>query len=455
MIWRIICGCLIVGVTTLTSGCEESTGQTEQLQDRTVTPLPTVPPGSGPFFPMKSDVGFGVVDQAGTELIEPMFLVSQVYATRSKSSLCSRAGQESVILSNRRRWIVLDALGSRESPPPYRLVRGILNLGDSLFAIDSLAELNADDQWGRIPVIYDLKDRWNPPEGVVARGRVSEGKVAISLNGKLGYADRDGNVIVQPQFEHAEPFYEDRAAVCKQGRWGYINPDGKLVILLQYRGCSWFDSGVAIVKPYDQSETFLIDKDGKKLRDFPLSRNLPDGAFDGFEDGLFRKQLDSPMEVYGFVNPAGDWVIEGWGLNGPTSAATFANGPAIVTRRIYDFDPNSGKFFEGLHQCLQARYILYRDGTLGPALLAGESWNPFRFGLAASRETGAYVNEQGKVVWKPQGLRVPVAMFPRDRKPRPYSARYNQHYNGKLYLNGKPVTEEKPGDTATEKREMN
>src|SRR6056297_377206 len=446
-----------VGVTVLLcpafmSGCVPE--PVEQATESVYT-VPQIPPSSGPFFVFRNDRMYGVINGNGDVLVDAFFFAPRAYATRSRTSDRKLVGQESTILRDYERWVLLDESGSKVIPSPYPHVGHILNLGDSLFSINVLGGRIIKDQWGRIPVIYDLKDRWNPPEGVVARGRVSEGKVAISLNGKLGYADRDGNVIVQPQFEHAEPFYEDRAAVCKQGRWGYINPDGKLVILLQYRGCSWFDSGVAIVKPYVESEPLLIDKDGNKVRDFPLSRNLPDGAFDGFEDGLFRESLETPMETYGFTNPAGGWVIEGWGLNGPTTAATFENGPAIVTRRIYRIDPSSGKFFEGLHQCLQARYILYRDGTLGPALLAGESWNPFRFGLAASRETGAYVNEQGKVVWKPQGLRVPVAMFPRDRKPRPYSARYNQHYNGKLYLNGKPVTEEKPGDTATEKREMN
>jgi len=243
-------------------------------------------------------------------------------------------------------------------------------------------------------VIYDPKDRWNPPEGVVARGRVSEGKVAISLNGKLGYADRDGNVVVQPQFEHAEPFYEDRAAVCKQGRWGYINPAGKLVILLQYRGCSWFDSGVAIVKPYDQSEPLLIDKDGNLVREFPMPWKVPDGSFSGFVGGLIHMNVDDdPFEdPYGFMDPEGKWVISP-AYHEATNSATFENGPAIVIKRHY---------IEGQSGYAKDECILTRDGKLGPRLLMGSSWNPFRHGLAASRSTGVYINEQGKVIWKPR-----------------------------------------------------
>jgi len=437
----------------LTAGCQDSGPKSKQSTEPEIIPIPPVAANSGPFFPIKYNTGLGVIDVQGNLLVKTSPHVSKVYATRSKGSYCSLAGQESLIAASRHRWIVLDSSGSKEFPPPYPHVGNILNLGDSLFSMNVMGGKIIKDQWGRIPVNYDLKDRWNPPEGVVARGRVSEGKVAISLNGKLGYADRDGNVIVQPQFEHAEPFYEDRAAVCKQGRWGYINPEGELVIKLQYAGCSWFDSGVAIVKPYDQSETFLIDKDGKKLRDFPLSRIVPDGAFDGFEDGLFRKSLETPMETYGFINTEGEWVIEGWGLNGPTSAATFVNGPAIVARRLYRIDPNTGNLMSGPGKYSQGKYLLYRDGTLGPRITHGVQWNPFRYGLAGCRDTGAYIDEQGKVVWKPPGMTIYGAMENRGRRSWPYEARHNQLNQGKPYLNGKPVVEEGSSEAATEKTE--
>src|SRR6056297_2386667 len=444
-----------VGVTVLLcpafmSGCVPE--PVEQATESVYT-VPQIPPSSGPFFVFRNDRMYGVINGNGDVLVDAFFFAPRAYATRSRTSDRKLVGQESTILRDYERWVLLDESGSKVIPSPYPHVGHILNLGDSLFSINVLGGRIIKDQWGRIPVNYDLKDRWNPPEGVVARGRVSEGKVAISLNGKLGYADRDGNVIVQPQFEHAEPFYEDRAAVCKQGRWGYINPDGKLVILLQYRGCSWFDSGVAIVKPYDQSETFLIDKDGKKLRDFPLSRIVPDGAFNGFEDGLFRKSLDTPMETYGFINTEGEWVIEGWGLNGPTSAATFVNGPAIVARRLYRIDPNTGNLMSGPGKYSQGKYLLYRDGTLGPRITHGVQWNPFRYGLAGCRDTGAYIDEQGKVVWKPPGMTIYGAMENRGRRSWPYEARHNQLNQGKPYLNGKPVVEEGSSEAATEKTE--
>lgn len=58
---------------------------------------------------------------------------------------------------------------------------------------------------------------------------------AVKLNGKWGFIDKEGNVVVEPQYDNARPFSNGLAAVEIDGKWGYINlEDYKLVIPAEY-----------------------------------------------------------------------------------------------------------------------------------------------------------------------------------------------------------------------------
>lgn len=52
---------------------------------------------------------------------------------------------------------------------------------------------------------------------------------------------------ISPQYEDAHSFSEDLAAVKKDGKWGYIDTDGKVVIPFQYDQAYAFSEGKAIV----------------------------------------------------------------------------------------------------------------------------------------------------------------------------------------------------------------
>src|SRR5580704_7964273 len=50
----------------------------------------------------------------------------------------------------------------------------------------------------------------------------------VRMNGKYAYINKSGKLVIQPQFERAEPFTEGYAAVQTSGRWGFIDKTGKL-----------------------------------------------------------------------------------------------------------------------------------------------------------------------------------------------------------------------------------
>ena len=106
----------------------------------------------------------------------------------------------------------------------------------------------------------------------------SEGLFRIIENGKIGYADERGNVVIIPQFNAALPFQDGMAAFCEKcyetvdnehkrwigGKWGFINREGMITIPAEYdRIIEQFEKGIAKVE-YSGSE-ILINKNGKQL----------------------------------------------------------------------------------------------------------------------------------------------------------------------------------------------
>ena len=53
---------------------------------------------------------------------------------------------------------------------------------------------------------------------------------AIERNGRFGFADEFGNIVIEPGFEGYHTFSEGLAAVKVGGKWGYIDGTGKFIV---------------------------------------------------------------------------------------------------------------------------------------------------------------------------------------------------------------------------------
>src|SRR5580700_5500673 len=69
----------------------------------------------------------------------------------------------------------------------------------------------------------------------------------VRMNGKYAYINKSGKLVIQPQFDRAEPFTEGYAAVQTAGRWGFIDKTGKLTIAPQYDLADPYSEGLALV----------------------------------------------------------------------------------------------------------------------------------------------------------------------------------------------------------------
>ena len=91
----------------------------------------------------------------------------------------------------------------------------------------------------------------------------SEGLAAVQQDGKWGFIDKTGQMIIAPTYEEAQSFHEGMAAVKLNGLWGFLNTSGELVIPAQYDTVQNFSEGVA---PVEQNDTWgCIDQKGELI----------------------------------------------------------------------------------------------------------------------------------------------------------------------------------------------
>ncbi len=149
-------------------------------------------------------------------------------------------------------------------------------------------------------------------------------------NGKYGYMDRRGNIVIHPRFDRAENFSDGLAAVCENANYfemyGCINTKGELVLPFQYTFPINFNDGFAWAGTLtDQGEynfhapAFYIDKSGNKA----FEDGYEYGGF--FEDGIASVSHGQFGEFAYYIDKTGKVLSETF-----YRATSFSNGYALV-----------------------------------------------------------------------------------------------------------------------------
>ena len=94
-------------------------------------------------------------------------------------------------------------------------------------------------------------------------GCQSEGLFLAKKDGKAGFIDEAGKVVIELQYDDAVFFVEGLAKVKKDNQWGFIDKTGKLIIPLHYKDVNSFSEGLAKVKK--DAKLGFIDKTGKVI----------------------------------------------------------------------------------------------------------------------------------------------------------------------------------------------
>ncbi len=87
---------------------------------------------------------------------------------------------------------------------------------------------------------------------------VANEPAAVCIDGKWGYVDSTGNMVIEPQYENAKSFSIGMGAVCKDGLWGYINASNEVRMEYQFVDCIPFSlNGMTAICEEDGTWTYI------------------------------------------------------------------------------------------------------------------------------------------------------------------------------------------------------
>jgi hypothetical protein len=213
------------------------------------------------------------------------------------------------------KWGFADSHGKEIIPCKYDIVENsIISQGDSLLAV------GLDDKFGFV----DLSGNVVIPLNYEFAGRFFRGVAPVVLNGKLGFTNTHGDIVVDCIYDpkyvmingkvsiDASFLLSDTTAIRKNGKWGLINIQGEEVHPFKY------DELVSSSAQWDM-RIFTFKKDGNKIFVFNGNEYTSE---DSLEEAKLKHMAGkgNPEFIYnlaayywdkGEYNPASVWAEKG------------------------------------------------------------------------------------------------------------------------------------------------
>ena len=132
---------------------------------------------------------------------------------------------------------------------------------DDLYSIN---EMYTEGITNKEHYIIDANGKIKKLDGINDIRELFDGRMAAKSNGKYGYIDASGTIVIPFIYSEAENFKDGLAIVAQEANaYGLIDTNGKTVIPLNYFGVQSYENGIAWVSTGSGYE--LIDKTGKVL----------------------------------------------------------------------------------------------------------------------------------------------------------------------------------------------
>lgn len=123
---------------------------------------------------------------------------------------------------------------------------------------DNKAIVKLEDRW----IIINKKGKEVETYNIEESKGYKDGLAPILINGKFGFVDKEGNLVIEAKYEKIKPFSEKLAAVKKEDNtWVYIDNTGVEKISGNFEEALSFENGLATVTI--DGKKVQIDMDGK------------------------------------------------------------------------------------------------------------------------------------------------------------------------------------------------
>ena len=129
---------------------------------------------------------------------------------------------------------------------------------------------------------------------------LNEGLRGFESNGKWGFVDEKGKIIIKPRFEAVICFQEGLCPVKLNGKWGFINKKGQIVITPRYGFARGFRNGYSIV--VNNGMFGAINKKGEVTVPIKFRYRISD-----FYNDTAMTQIDTSFY---YINPRGEIIGE-------------------------------------------------------------------------------------------------------------------------------------------------
>ncbi len=151
-------------------------------------------------------------------------------------------------------------------------------------------------------------------------GFFEDGLMKVSKNRKVGFVDKNNQIIIPLIYDNAKEISENKIIVKKEGLWGAIDTQNNIIIPIEYGFLSNFHENFAFFsKEINSKEIGYINSSNKII----IQPNLEFCWYGNFIDGIAVAKKD---EKFGFINNAGEFIIP----NIFKEAFPFVNGVALV-----------------------------------------------------------------------------------------------------------------------------
>ncbi len=122
----------------------------------------------------------------------------------------------------------------------------------------------------------------------------------VKKDGKIGYVNKEGVVIIKLQYDEGLTFKEGYVAVRAGQKWQYIDSTGKSITEAAYEDAGSFGNGLA---PVAKNNMYgFINTKGETAIPFEFSNARP------FTEGL--APAANAKGYWGYVDAKGSWVVK-------------------------------------------------------------------------------------------------------------------------------------------------
>jgi len=165
------------------------------------------------------------------------------------------------------------------------------------------------------PVEAAKRKRISDSETAPESSEAPETLFLVKQNGRYGFMNSTGKLVIPCQYELANPFSDGMAVVMAAGGWSYIDPKGRMLLRPQFLEARDFSEGYAAVKV--EGKYGYINKKG-----YVVIKPQFDRA-EKFSEGLAAVMVG---DRWGYIDQLGHFVVKPRFFR----ASDFADGLAVV-----------------------------------------------------------------------------------------------------------------------------